>query len=718
MRDLVRVAVATVLACVTAWTAALSWQILTIDDGTWIGPSVFILVLVAAVGIGMRAARAGALLTLLVQLLLGLALICWELTRSPLPLGGRAVYLADMVRHAIDLSTRLRPPVPVEGGVQPIMLGGVLLAILVIDFVAVGLRRPALAGAGLLGIWSVIFWNGPVHLSAWAVALPTAGFCVMLLQQNHMALSRWGRGFGRPFLTTGATLGAVAVLAAVVVPKAVPTTDLHLLKIGHGSGTGSGLTVDNPMTSMRKELIQGPDDDLLTVTTKDPHPEYLRVAVLTNFRNDQWTPGERSVPATNVAGEDLPLTGVGSSVGRTTYTYDVTATRDFDSRWLPTQSPITALQVDGNWRYDVSTMDFLAGDKGLTTSGRSWSMSGVQLDLTSDLMSSVLTNSWAGVKFQELPDDFPSSVENLATQVTAGAQTPFAKAVTLQNWFRSTGGFVYDTSTDLGDGTDDLSDFLFRSKAGFCQQFSAAMAAMARSLGIPARVAVGFLRPEQTGDDTWVYSAHDLHAWPELYFQGAGWVRFEPTPSVRAPEVPSYTEKVSEQVPAPSVPASPTAEPTKTPAAPPAEKPIDETPTATTPADSHRTLFVSLGLGLLVILLLVLPASLRRLRRRRRLARSTPEDLWAELRDTAVDLGAVWPEEASVRRQAAAVRVSGDAGQALGRLVTVLEESRYAPQAGRASGSAELEAVRSALWENAGPRAKRRARALPPSLFR
>ena len=65
---------------------------------------------------------------------------------------------------------------------------------------------------------------------------------------------------------------------------------------------------------------------------------------------------------------------------------------------------------------------------------------------------------------------------------------------------------------------------------------------MARAIDIPARVAIGFLKPDRVLPDTYVYSAHDMHAWPELYFHGAGWVRFEPTPSSRARNVPAYTK--------------------------------------------------------------------------------------------------------------------------------------------------------------------------------
>src|SRR3546814_21195190 len=85
------------------------------------------------------------------------------------------------------------------------------------------------------------------------------------------------------------------------------------------------------------------------------------------------------------------------------------------------------------------------------------------------------------------------------------------------------------------------------------------MAVMARAVGIPARVAVGFYQADQLEDSSWEFSSHDLHAWPELYFEDYGWVRFEPTPSSHIGSVPDYTSDdivIYEPSPGPSSPTS------------------------------------------------------------------------------------------------------------------------------------------------------------------
>ena len=89
---------------------------------------------------------------------------------------------------------------------------------------------------------------------------------------------------------------------------------------------------------------------------------------------------------------------------------------------------------------------------------------------------------------------------------------------------------IWTYSTDVEEGNVNLvADFL-ADRTGYCEQFAATMAVMARPLGIPARVNVGFTPASATVASVDRGSAHDAHAWPELYFPTVGWVRFEFTP--------------------------------------------------------------------------------------------------------------------------------------------------------------------------------------------
>ena len=150
--------------------------------------------------------------------------------------------------------------------------------------------------------------------------------------------------------------------------------------------------------------------------------------------------------------------------------------------------------------------------------------------------------SVAGI-FTEVPSTLNNEIRRLAASITADAPTRFQKAQVLQQWFREDGGFRYDLSEvpSAGDGSADLLAFL-NDRVGYCEQFAASMAIMARIIGIPSRVAVGFLEPERATNGSWEFSSRDLHAWPELYFPGSGWVRFEPTPQARTSQPPDYTE--------------------------------------------------------------------------------------------------------------------------------------------------------------------------------
>ena len=101
----------------------------------------------------------------------------------------------------------------------------------------------------------------------------------------------------------------------------------------------------------------------------------------------------------------------------------------------------------------------------------------------------------------------------------------------LQRWFAQSGKFTYSLTVREPNTAKALINFLTKDRRGYCQQFAFAMAVLARLLAIPSRVAVGYTEGSLIGHDRWNVRTSDAHAWPELYFQGAGWLRFEPTPS-------------------------------------------------------------------------------------------------------------------------------------------------------------------------------------------
>ncbi|HSN73952.1 MAG TPA: transglutaminase domain-containing protein [Anaerolineae bacterium] len=136
--------------------------------------------------------------------------------------------------------------------------------------------------------------------------------------------------------------------------------------------------------------------------------------------------------------------------------------------------------------------------------------------------------------------DLPERVSLLAQEVTSEAKTPYDQALALEAFLR---GFAYDLEIEAPPAGRDVVDyFLFDAQAGYCDYYASAMVAMARSLGIPARLAVGYATGayDPTGR-AFVVREENAHSWPELYFPGVGWVRFEPTAAQPEPDriVPS-----------------------------------------------------------------------------------------------------------------------------------------------------------------------------------
>ncbi len=137
--------------------------------------------------------------------------------------------------------------------------------------------------------------------------------------------------------------------------------------------------------------------------------------------------------------------------------------------------------------------------------------------------------AWVTDRYLQLPQGFSIRIQELAVQISADHENSYDKTLAITNYLRSE--ITYAPSISFPDGTTDpLEYFLFDAKKGFCNYSASAETLMLRSIGIPARLAVGFAQGEMNVEDTfYTVREKDAHAWPEVYFPGYGWIEFEPT---------------------------------------------------------------------------------------------------------------------------------------------------------------------------------------------
>jgi transglutaminase-like putative cysteine protease len=675
-----------------------------------------------------------------------------------------AHHIADSMNGAWLSAESYRPPIPRNvPSIAPLLIPCGAAALLVVDVLACWLRRVPLAGLPLLAVYCV-----PISVIgggvSWVVFLfAAAGFLLMMFLHESAHITRWGRPLGGSSASTdpqgfgvqsgaskasATTVGSAAVVLAVVLPIFIPTLHLDGLGLFGPGGSGDGVKVVNPILDMRRDLHRGKDVPLLQVTTNDPDPSYMRIAVLGQFNGIEWTSGNREIVSGQTATGLVP-TEVGLTAATRAYDYSATASNDFDSTWLPTMFPVSNVVAAGAWHYDRSTMDFISTNDATNTAGLSYRMTAAKPVLSAFSMVHSLTAPLdIQAPYTALPTSLPGSIKDMAEKVTTGANSRFEQAVMLQDWFRTQGGFRYSLKSAANAGsvssTSALLSFLGPgkgSRVGYCEQFASAYAVMARTLQIPSRVAVGFLNPTQTGKNTYVYSAHDMHAWPEVYFKGSGWVRFEPTPAARARTAPQYTTGPVKKPTDPSAPVTQGGRFTTDPASAsqaPAKQGNQSTPTTSTGTDVPwlTILAVVVALGLISLVGLV-PSMVRRARRRRRLEDGA-EGAWAELRDSAIDLGVSWPARRSPHETgyllaawfgpepdgAPLVRpprgrgLAPGAEDALDRIVLTLERVRYARTADDVPGrlADDVRTCVTALEWGCTRGTLRRARWLPRSV--
>jgi transglutaminase-like putative cysteine protease len=395
----------------------------------------------------------------------------------------------------------------------------------------------------------------------------------------------------------------------------------------------------------------------------------------------------------------------------------------------------------------------------------------------------------------------PENLKAQAESIVAGAKDPVDEAMKLQDYFQDPNRFTYTTAIPDNQTGDEAIAYLLDERQGYCQTFAMTMAAMARELGIPARVDVGFT-PGKADAASGLYSVrmHDYHAWPELWFHGLGWLRFEPTVGIGGNSagghglVPEYGTAAATQNPSSSASSSAPNSAANPSNSASAGCPVQQRRLGLCGADNgagtavaHKP-FGSLGwfgavirffdywlfggstmaivvrfLLLAALLVACVPMVLRLAGRRRRGRIATgrasargpePDDAgldwenaesgvpdpaesperarvmaaWAEVRDSATDLGYAWPSSETPRQSAERIikqaHLSRSAQDAMNRVTRLTERAHYAPTLRKgASGVSDVPArlfddvrtIRSGLAEPVNRRTRFRAAVLPPS---
>ncbi|MFH9721645.1 DUF3488 and DUF4129 domain-containing transglutaminase family protein [Streptomyces sp. NPDC017254] len=760
-----------------AWGATLmaaGAMLPLVKPATWIFTAAFVLALVSGVGTLARRAPLARPLTLLAQIAVTLLALTVIFAREQailwfLPGPQVFTHAAELLTAGAEDVGRYAIPAPDTEGIRLMLVGGVVAIGLLVDTLAVTFRKAAPAGLPLLALYSVAAGLSGGGAGWLWFLLAASGYLLLLLAEGRDRLSAWGRVFGgaqrsgRPGSAvaggsgpafaparTGRRIGAVAMGVAMVVPLALPGFTGGLFGGGDGEGTGGvgkGGTISavNPLVSLQDNLRQPEDREVLRYRTnsRDTSDMYLRLVALDQFDGTSWKSSVRPI-------EDVPKqlpwpAGLSQTVQSTEVTSNFVASDGYEQKWLPMPYPAGRVEIDGRWRYEPEGR-MLVGDDKQTTRGARYTVSSLDVRPTSEQLAAAgPAAEKLRREYTKVPGSLPADVKATALRVTKGARNDYERAVKLQDWFAQDGGFRYDVDVESGTGVQAISRFL-KDKQGFCVHFSFSMAAMARSLGIPARVAVGFMPGTTQTDGSLSVGIRDAHAWPELYFEGAGWTRFEPTPSrgstpayTRA-DTPSGTATGPAQ-PQQSASAQPSAAPSASVSCTPQERrlgdcgPEEAVGAASSDGSGPDPLtVVLLTLAVLVLLSLPLLPLLWRTRvRARRLGSAGirgPEEtaartlaVWQEINDTAWDYGVEPDESRTPRRTAARIvrlgELGGEAADAVHRVARAVEEALYAPHPRPTAGLAEdAGRVRAGFHASADRRSRLRATLAPRSAAR
>ncbi|MCX5407812.1 DUF3488 and transglutaminase-like domain-containing protein [Streptomyces sp. NBC_00335] len=707
-----------------------------VESGGWLPQAALLLALQSAVGAGARRVPLARTLTVAAQVfvsLLALMLLFGGKGQSAAGDGLLGYLVTDfgaLLRQGVQDVNEFSMPAPLTDGIRLLLVSGVLLIGLLVDLLAVTVRTAAAAGLPLLALYSVAAGLSGAATGSGAswvsFLLAGTGYLLLLLSEGRDRLAQWGRVFGSAPrskvaagysgggqalapVRTGRRIGAVALGLALAVPAVLPSLGSGVLGPGGGAGEGEGnglgpsIQAVNPLVSLQSSLNTQDNRVVLRYRTDSPQlsEQYLRILALDEFNGIKWEASGRAL--TDVPKRMPNPPGVSERVldGATEVQTFISSAQTYAQRYLPMPYPATGVDIAGKWRFEPAGRtlvgDQLGKDKFQNAQGVQYSVRSLLLNPTAEqLRRAPAANPEIATEYTKVPDNLPEIVVKTAREVTRGTKDDYSAAVKLQDYFAVSGGFRYDTKVSSGTGSQAIAKFL-ADKEGFCVHFAFSMASMARTLGIPARVAVGFTPGVKQSDGVVNVSMRDAHAWPELYFEGVGWTRFEPTPRSGI-TVPDYSRPATPDT-GPSAPtvapstsaAQPSAGPSTADDCPADQKKLGECGPAAAQRNtgagadgsSAGTVLAWTAACILLLALPLLPVLWRGRLRARRLGSGQVLAAWRELGDAAWDVGIVPDGALSPRGAADRVvslgRLDAEAADAVRRVAGAVERELYAP---------------------------------------
>jgi transglutaminase-like putative cysteine protease len=504
-------------------------------DWAYLRPMLAVAIGTHVVAFVLRVVRAPlwvALPVLLFVVFVLLGLVYYRDTLNFLLPSGRTIELMRIdLRLVLDQFSSAVAPVPSEGSFATATAATVAVCAVLADtfaFRAFG-RVEAIVPTGVLFIFTSALGTDNHRVVVAALWIGTALATIAVLRfDQHEQDATW---MGSRRLTLLAALPAIlvtiglgAVAAGAVAPKLPGAGEKALIDTRNRQS--SVTEVLSPLVDIRARMKNRGNTQLFTMQSSDG-AHYWRAIGLTQFDGSSWGPGSEEL---NEMGDRSSEVLVGGP--RVTQILTVKGLRD---QLVPAAyHPVQIARDDVDW---ASESDTLIMQKGVTLERDDVvALASIISDLTPEVLRAASVDG-APEGSTSLPSGFPDTAHDAAVEVTAGAATPFDQALALQTFFQQ--NFTYDLDVQLGNSNDAIEAFL-RDRRGFCQQFAGTFAAMARSIGLPARVAVGYTPGDFGSDGLFhVYGRH-AHAWPEVWFNGIGWVGFEPTPGRGSPDG-SYT---------------------------------------------------------------------------------------------------------------------------------------------------------------------------------